>query len=413
MKSYNVDNQLKDREIIRKALIKVCKSKKKKKKGRNKKYKQAQYILEHLDEFVGVILEIVIATEVVMKREDEGLFIDDEYYFISYKHAKPKSFTIKDGPSQKEREGISVPLFPDQVIHQLVIEAGQPVFMKGMYEYSCGSIPKRGAHKGHRYIKKVINHHNKYDKSAIKYGAQLDVTKCYQSFSHTYLKNKLKKKFRGKLFLYIAFIIIDSYVFIIITDPITGETEAYGLPIGYSTSQWFCNFGLTPLDHYIKEELHIEYYIRYVDDMIIFCRNKKNLHKVVKAIDEFMTNIGLKLKQTWQVFRYDYIDIKGKSKRKDKRKGRAFDTLGLRFFRDKTILRKRNSLTIKRQVQRLNKKTEITAHDAQSLMSRLGQLRHCNSYNFYKKYVKPFIKIKKLKEVIRIESRKQCKACAV
>lgn len=405
MKSYNVDSKLKDRKIIKKALIKVCKSKKKKKKGKNKKYKQAQYILKHMDSFVETTLEIVIATEIIMEREEERLFIDDEYFFTCFKPVKCKSFYIKDGPSGKEREITSVPLFPDQIIHQLDIEAGAPAFMKGMYAHSCGSIPKRGAHKGHRYIKKVINHHNKYDKSAIKYGAQLDATKCYQSFSHTYLKNLFRKKFRGKLFLYITFLIIDSYTFIIIEDPATGKVEAYGLPIGYSTSQWFCNFGLTPLDHYIKEDLHIEYYVRYIDDMIMFERNKKELHKVVMAINEFMAKMGLKLKQTWQVFRYDYIDKNGK------RKGRVFDTLGLRFFRDKTILRKRNSLTIKRQVQKINKKEEIKAHDAMSLMSRLGQLRHCNSYNFYQKYIKPYTNIKKLKEVIRIESRKQCKTC--
>lgn len=405
MKSYNVDNKLKDREIIKKAIEKVCKSKKKKKKGKNKKYVQAQYILKNIDEFVEVILEIVIATEVVMKREENGLFIDDEYYFTSYKHAKPKSFIIKDGPSKKEREIISTPLFPDQIIHQLIIKAGQPVFMRSMYEYSCGSIPKRGAHKGHKYIKKVINHHTKYDKSAIKYGAQLDITKCYQSFSHTYLKNGLQKKFRGKLFLYISFLIIDSYTFIITEDPLTGKIEAYGLPIGYSTSQWLCNFGLTPLDHYIKEILHIEFYVRYIDDMLIFGRNKKILHNAVRAINMYIACMGLNLKNTWQVFRYDYIDKNGK------RRGRAFDTLGLRFFKDKTILRKRNSLVIKRQSHKINKNKNIKAHTAMSFMSRIGQLRHCNSYNFYQKYVKPFANIKKIKEVIRIESRKQHNTC--
>ena len=419
MKSFNVDNQLKDRKVIKKALIKVCKSKKKKIKKRGKKkkktvsrkHKQAQYILEHLKEFVGIVLQAVIATEIVMKREEQGVFIDDEYYFMAYKPVKCKVFTITDGPSKKERDIISVPLFVDQIIHQLIIETGQPVFMHGMYRHSYGSIPKRGSHKGQKYIKKIINRHNKYDKSAIKYGAQLDVTKCYQSFSHTYLKEQLRKKFRGKLFLYFAFAIIDSYVFMVVIDPITGEVEAYGLPIGYSTSQWFCNFGLTPLDHYIKEDLDIDYYIRYVDDMAFFGRNKKKLHEAVRAISEFIKPIGLKLKHIWQVFRYDYIGKSGR--RKDKRKGRAFDILGMRFFRDKTILRKRNSLTIKRQINKISKKKEVSAYDAMSLMSRLGQLKHCNSLNFYEKYVKPVINIKKLKRVISNESRKQCKACTV
>lgn len=398
MKSYNVDDKMKDPEVIKRGLIKVCKSKKKKKIGKNRKYKQAQVILKDPDKYTDMILNIVLATEIVMKREMQGVFIKDEMWEMSFNPKKCESFRVKDGPSQKEREITSVPLAPDQFIHQLLIEAAEPVFMKGMYEYSCGSIPGRGAHKAQKYIKKYIKRHNKHDKSAIKYGSQLDITKCYQSFSHTCMKNQLRRKFRGRLFLYIMFKVIDSYVHTEI------KGERYGLPIGYSTSQWLCNFGLTPVDHYIKCELRVEFYIRYVDDMIMFGRNKKELHKNVKLISEFIKGAGLQLKPNWQVFRYDYIDRNGK------RRGRAFDTLGLRFFRDKTILRKRNALAIKRQVQRVYKSKRINVYDARSLMSRLGQIRHCNSYNFYMKHIKPYVKIRKLKEVIRVESRKHSKA---
>lgn len=399
MKSYNVDKKLKDIEVIKRGLIKVCKSKKKKKKGRNRKYHQAQKVLKEIDKHVDMVLNIILATETVMNREMQGIFIEDEVWRMSFRPRRCESFIVKDGPSQKEREITSVPLDPDQYIHQLLIEAAESIFMKGMYAHSYGSIPGRGAHKGQKYIKKYIKRSNKNDKTAIKNGSQLDITKCYQSFSHKYIKKLLKKKFRGKLFLYIMFKVIDSYYHKEI------DGEKYGLPIGYSTSQWLCNFGLTPLDHYIKCELRIEFYIRYIDDMLIFGRNKKELHLNVRLISRFMRKIGLKIKENWQVFRYDYIDKKGK------RRGRAFDALGLRFFRDKTILRKRNSLTIRRQVKKLYKSKRITAHNAMSMMSRLGWLRHCDSYNFYHKYIKPYINIRKLKEVISIESRKQHNAC--
>lgn len=402
MHSYNVDDKLKDLEIIKQAIIKVCKSKKKKRKGPNKKYKQAQHILAHLDEYVKKTLETVLAFEVMKKAEELGQLVSLEIYEKAYKPKKCKTFTIKDGGNKKTREITSVPLFPDQVIHQLLIEVSQSALMCGMYEYSCGSIPGRGTHKGMKYIKKIINHHNEYDKSAIKYVGQLDITQCYPSVSHSYLKKQQQKKFRGKLLLWLSFAVIDSYVHTII------DGECYGLPIGYSTSQWNCNFILTPLDHYIKETLKIEYFVRYMDDMIFFGRNKKELHKVVEAISEHCAGMELKIKNNHQVYRFDYIDKYGK------RRGRAIDFLGFRFFRDKTILRKRNALKIKRQVQKVAKMPNVTPHEAQSLMSRLGGLRHCNSYNFYHKYVKPYISIKKLKEVIRIESRKHSNAgCSI
>lgn len=399
MRSFNVDDKLKDRETIKVAITKVCKSKKKRKTGSNNKYKLAQHILRNQDEYVEIILEKVVAFEIMMKSIELGEPIDPEILKKAYKPKKCTPFTIADGPSKKVREITSVPLFPDQIIHQLIIEASQPIFLREAYEYSCGSIPGRGIHKGAKYMKKIINHHNKHDKTAIKYGAQLDITKCYPSIPHSYLKKKLRRKFRGKLFIWLSFAIIDSY------HDTEIDGEFYGIPIGYSTSQGFCNFTLTPVDHFIKEELGAEYYLRYMDDMILFGRNKKRLHKVVRAITGYLKDIGLKIKSSWQIFRFDYIDKKGK------RRGRAFDTLGFRFFRDKTILRKRLALAIRRQVKRVNRMKKVTVHVAQSLMSRLGWLRHCNSFNFYHKYVKPFINIKKLKEVIRNESRKHNKAC--
>ena len=125
----------------------------------------------------------------------------------------------------------------------------------------------------------------------------------------------------------------------------------------------------------------------------------------MRAIAEYLNSIDMKIKDNWQVFRFDYINKQGE------RKGRTLDTLGYRFFRDKVILRKSLALTIRRQVKRVSKMSKITPHVAKSLMSRLGWLRHCNSYNFYHKYVKPLINIKKIKEVIRNESRKHNQAC--
>ena len=42
------------------------------------------------------------------------------------------------------------------------------------------------------------------------------------------------------------------------------EEMRKGVPLGYFTSQWFGNFYLKALDHYIKEELHAEHYMEGV-----------------------------------------------------------------------------------------------------------------------------------------------------
>lgn len=70
---------------------------------------------------------------------------------------------------------------------------------------------------------------------------------------------------------------------------------AKGLPIGNLTSQWFGNFYLNALDHYVKSTLGIRYYGRYVDDFIVVHPDKEFLKETVVKIESFLDD-RLKLK---------------------------------------------------------------------------------------------------------------------
>jgi len=61
-----------------------------------------------------------------------------------------------------------------------------------------------------------------------------------------------------------------------------------GLPIGNLTSQIFANVYLNPLDHFIKRELKINCYGRYVDDMVLINNDKEILLNCINRIREFM-----------------------------------------------------------------------------------------------------------------------------
>lgn len=406
MKSFNIDRSMKDKDIIRLAIQKVCKNKKKRKGKPTKKYRQAQRILADIEKYVDRIYLIICETEQKNRAIRRGTYCEGEFP-LAFSPKISGSFTRKC-ENGKIRKITSVPVFPDQIIHQLLVMSAEGVFMRGMYRYSCGSIPKRGVHKGKQCLQRYINR-NKYN-SKIKYAAQLDIKKCYPHIRHDFLKEMIRKKFRGNLFVDICFDVIDCYS--------EDGTPGVGLPIGFYTSQWFCNFFMTPIDMHIKQNLHTECLVRYVDDMTLFGPNKKRLHRTVDKISELATEKGLEIKGNWQVFRFDYF--KGtkpgeeanltEAEKKERRRGRAIDTLGFRFFRDKTILRKRNALSIRRAALQLHKKKKITAADARSFMSKIGPLKHCNSKRFWKEYIKPFVNIKKLKEIISNEDRKQYQA---
>ena len=61
-----------------------------------------------------------------------------------------------------------------------------------------------------------------------------------------------------------------------------------GLPIGNLTSQFFANIYLNELDQYVKRELKIKYYTRYVDDIVVLSDNLEDVYRWREQIDTFL-----------------------------------------------------------------------------------------------------------------------------
>ena len=63
-----------------------------------------------------------------------------------------------------------------------------------------------------------------------------------------------------------------------------------GLPIGNLTSQLFANIYLNDFDHYVKRDLSIRYYGRYVDDFVLVHYDKSFLISFIPKIADYMKN---------------------------------------------------------------------------------------------------------------------------
>lgn len=297
----------------------------------------------------------------------QQLLLDKKY--------KPSPYvikTIQDSSSGKIREIFKPHFYPDQIIHWALILQIQSIIMRGMYKYNCGSVPGRGTSYGQKTLRKWLDN----DHRNTKYCLKMDISKFYPSTDNETLKKMFRRKIKDANCLWLIDKIIDSNK---------------GLPIGNYTSQWFANFFLEGLDHLIKEKLGVKYYIRYVDDLVLLGPNKKKLHKARIAISDYLESIHLKLKGNWQVFKINKRDI---------------DFLGFRFFRHKTILRKRNALRIRRRFKKIGKKKNLSYKDACAVISYWGWIKRSNSYGFYNKHVKPFISIGLARGVVSLHDRK-------
>ena len=302
---------------------------------------------------------------------DDALISLSYDWLVNFENADHTPIQIEDGITHKKRT-IIVPTLEELIVQHCVVNALKPMFTKGMYEHTYASITNRGAHKGKRVIQKWMRN----DPRNTKYVLKMDIHHFFDSVPHSVLKEKLSKHIHDELMLDLLFKIID------VTD--------VGIPLGFYTSQWFSNWLLQELDHYIKEKLGVDYYIRYMDDMVIFGCNKKELHRVRIAISEFLEhNLGLELKDNWQVFLFD--------KRK---KNRDLDFMGFRFFRNKIILRKSIMLKATRKAKRIKRKAHSTIYDFRQMMSYLGWLNSTNTYDMYLQRIKPYVCFGQMKKYI-------------
>jgi hypothetical protein len=159
--------------------------------------------------------------------------------------------------------------------------------------------------------------------------------------------------------------------------PVTANLEAdtriseKGMPIGNLTSQMFANIYLNELDYYIKHELKIRYYIRYMDDMIILHHDKAQLHHVKYAIEEFLLT---KLK----------LNLNNKTAIRPTSLGIHF--VGYQIWPTHKKIRKPTALKIKRKLHKMagryNRGIINLDKFKASLASYMGMLIHANCDRF-------------------------------
>lgn len=140
-----------------------------------------------------------------------------------------------------------------------------------------------------------------------------------------------------------------------------------------------------------------------MDDMVIFGSNKRKLHDIRIKISGYLENeLGLELKDNWQVFRFDYI-------KKGKHTGRPLDFMGFKFYRDRTILRKSIMIKATRKAKKISKKDKPTIHDIRQILSYLGWIDCTDTYWMYEKRIKPYVNIQNCKRRLSRHDRRENK----
>lgn len=317
-----------------------------------------------------------------------------------FKTSEYEIFILNEG--KKKRDVYKLPFFPDRIAQWAILQVIEPFLMANMTADTYSAIPGKGIQpivndlRGYYKTKRVDGKKKSVwvpsilltDEENTRYCYKIDLHHYYQSINHEVLKQKFRKVFKDPELLWLLDEIADSINTATEEDLIelslSGEIEVdpnTGIPIGNYMSQYSGNFYLSSFDHWVKEELHVKHYYRYMDDVVIFASSKEELHEIHRKVTAYTRDyLHLNIKGNYQIFP---TKVKG------------VDFVGYRFFGEYTLLRKSTAINFKRKMRACRKKMENnippTYSEWCSFNSYKGWLGNCDSYRLFKKYMEPLI----------------------
>ena len=206
-----------------------------------------------------------------------------------YKLGKYKKFYIYE-PKQRLIEALP---FKDRVVIRCFCDVclKSKIDKRLIYD-NCACRKEKGTTFAIKRLHKFLRTEYFKNQNNKIYFLKCDIRKYFPSINHDILLRMLEK---------INFSDDEMWIIrkIIKEQP---DNATRGLPLGNQSSQWFALFYLNKLDHFIKEQLKIKYYVRYMDDMILIHRYKGYLVKCKQEIESFCQQfLDLKLNEKTQI----------------------------------------------------------------------------------------------------------------
>ena len=287
---------------------------------------------------------------------------------FKYHHGKYNIFLIKD---PKYRVIMSENL-TDKIVNQMISEyILKPILEPKLIDSNVATRKGMGSSYAFNLCKKYINNLKRKGKEV--YVLKFDIKKYFYNIDHDILIERLDKIYEDKRIVSLLKDIIYSsnmgYVNREIDNIINRELKKdlsikhkdelkrvprynyhKGLAIGNVTSQILAIFYLNRIDHLIKEKLGCKYYIRYMDDGVIFDYDKERLKYIKSVIEKELVKEKLELNKKTNIYKLSS----------------GFTFIGYRFIlkNNKLVIRINNK--VKTRIKRKIKYLDL--HDKEKLV---------------------------------------------
>lgn len=311
--------------------------------------------------------------------------------YTPYKHERG---TIQEGRHRKLRDDIQKPAFwPEQIIHHLIVRQLKPILIPRMADNVGGMVSGQDLHRYKPHLfqankkvrgrgaswaaKRMARWRDGYHGKKF-YVLETDVKSFYDSIDINILYEKLCHYVKDERFLKLCRTILSR--------------AGPGIPKGYYTSPWFAQLYFMDTDNYIQQELKPDHYLRYMDNMFLFSKNKRKLRSMRDNLQNYLvSNLQLSLNGSTQVYKFEQSCARG----------RAIECLGFIIHRDRITIRKNIIKRIRAKSYRIDRLNRWTLHNCTAMLSYKGWFKHTNSRKYYERYIKPHTSWRKLRRKLR------------
>ena len=184
---------------------------------------------------------------------------------------------------------IVIAAFADRVVHQALHHVVAPHFLRSFIDHTYACLEGRGTH---RAVLRFLSAMRR-----CRYRLSLDIRRFFPSIPHDRLLGLLLPPIREPALASVIERIVRSAdglyrrpEIVRALPELARHPRATGLPIGTLTSQWWANGYLSGADHFIKRELKVFWYQRYMDNLDLFHDDRAVLEEARTAIGDWLAS---------------------------------------------------------------------------------------------------------------------------
>ena len=222
-----------------------------------------------------------------LKQEEYMMWLYEQLKNKTYRHGGYTKFYVSEPKLRK----IEKSRYLDRIVHRWVVDNFlEPAFVPQFIPNTYACLKGRGMHRSATYVQETMKHCSRIWKEY--YILKMDIAKYFENINKNILLEILKRKIKDKDLLWL----IKQILFV--------QKREKGLEIGNYTSQMFANIYLNEVDQYIKHQLKIKYYGRYMDDSVLMVSTKQEATQTLEKIKQFLQEkLKLELNQKTQIFK--------------------------------------------------------------------------------------------------------------